>query len=249
MFSWPVSSGVSAAITVLLAAWVALHFFGFLFGRLSADGTSRMLPPAKMAASAALVACAGLFWLGGARGTFLSPFSAFIFFGMFFGFLGDLTLAGFLRLPQQVMFGMLWFGIGHILYIFAFCFLALGMFGVAVSAKAIVAVLVWMIIAAVVWRLLIASPKTPPVLNYGALGYGLLLGAMTGVATSLAIGHIAFIGTAVGAALFLVSDMILGNVLFRENRFRLARDLIWLLYIVGQFFIVFTNAVALRLIA
>jgi hypothetical protein len=249
MLSWPVSPGASGAISALLGAWAALHFFGFLFGRVNADGTSRTFPPAKMAASAALVLCAAVFWLDGARGTFLAPFSALICFGMFFGFLGDLTLAGFLRLPQQVMFGMLWFGIGHILYILGFGFLALGLFGVAVTTESIVAVLVWMVIAAVIWRVLVASPKTPPVLNYGALGYGLLLGAMTGVATGLALQHAAFIGTAIGAALFLLSDMILGNVMFRENRFPLAHDLIWLLYIVGQLFIVFTNAVALRLIA
>ena len=249
MFSWPVPAGVSAAITVLLVVWTALHFFGFLFGRLSADGTSRMLPAAKMAASAALVACAGLFWLGGGRGTFLAPFSAFIFFGMFFGFLGDLTLAGFLRLPQQTMFGMLWFGIGHILYILGFSYLAIGLFGVAVNTQSIAAMLVWMVVAVVVWRVLVASPKTPRILNYGALGYGLLLGAMTGFATALAIGYSAFLGTTIGAVLFLISDMILGNVLLRENRFRLAHDLIWILYIVGQLFIVFTNAVALRLIA
>jgi hypothetical protein len=249
MFSWPVSAGASVAITILLLAWLALHVFGFIFGRANADGTRRAVPQAKMAASAALVACAALFWLGGARGTFLAPFSAFICFGMFFGFLGDLTLAGFLRLPQQTMFGMLWFGIGHILYILGFSFLALALFGVAFSAKAIAAMVVWMAIAAAIWRFYVSSPKAPPALNYGALGYGLLLGAMTGFAMSLALWYAAFIGTAIGAVLFLASDMILGNVLLRGTRFRLAHDLIWVLYIVGQLFIVFTNAVALRLIA
>jgi len=249
MFSWPVSAGASAAITILLFAWAALHVFGFLFGRANTEGTRRIYPPAKMAASAALVACAALFWLAGARGTFLSPFSAFICFGMFFGFLGDLTLAGFLRLPQQTMFGMLWFGIGHILYIIGFSYLALALFGVAAGAKAIAAMLAWMVIAAAIWRFYVSSPEAPPVLNYGALAYGVLLGAMTGFAMSLALWHVAFIGTAIGAALFLASDMILGNVLLRGNRFRLAHDLIWILYIVGQLFIVFTNAVALRLIA
>lgn len=249
MFSWPVSAGASVAITILLLAWAALHVFGFAFGRVNAEGTRRTYPPAKMAASAALVACAALFWLCGARGTFLAPFSAFICFGMFFGFLGDVTLAGFLRLPQQTMLGMLWFGIGHILYIAGFAFLALAMFGVAFSAKAIVAMLAGMAVAAAIWRFYVSSPKVSPMLNYGALAYGLLLGAMTGFAISLALWHVAFIGTAIGAALFLASDMILGNVLLREHRFRLAHDLIWILYIVGQLFIVFTNAVALRLIA
>jgi len=247
MFVWPVAPWASIAINVLLVLWAGLHLFGFLLGRPNADGTSRMFPLAKMASSAALVVCALLFWVGGARGTPLAAFSALLFFGMFFGFLGDLTLAGFLRLPQEVVFGMLWFGIGHVLYIVGFLTLGLFVFGLRLGGALLGAVAAWMIVAGVIWRVLVASPETPPILNYGALGYGLLLGAMTGVATSLAVQNPAFVRTAAGAALFLLSDMILGNALFRKNKTRLIHDVIWVLYIVGQLFIVFTNAAVLRL--
>jgi hypothetical protein len=98
------------------------------------------------------------------------------------------------------------------------------------------------------WWTLIRSPQTPAVLNYGSLGYALLLAAMAGLAVSLALQEPRFVPLALGALLFLVSDVFLGHRLFQEGKFLLMGDLVWMTYIVGQLLIVFSTATGLRLL-
>jgi hypothetical protein len=247
MMNWPISSPWDSVLALLLGLWLGLHVFGFALGKLNAAGTSRFLPWTRMAASATLVICAAIWWLAGARGTDLQAFAGLIFAGMLFGFLGDLTLAGFLRLPQEIIFGILWFSIGHAFYISAGAQLvrrfALDNGGVLAAC-----IMGMMMVSAVAWRLAVACPETKPVLNVGSLVYGLLLGATAGLALSIAIQQPRLVSLAVGLVLFMASDILLGNTLFRKNEFRLARDINWVLYIVGQLLIVFTTPAALRLL-
>jgi hypothetical protein len=231
----------------LLAVWTALLILGFAFGRLDEERINRIPRANKMLSSAILVICALIWWLAGAASTPLADYAALLFFGMAFSFIGDVIMAQLLPLPQYVLFGMGAFGAAHALYISGYLRLG-GVLGLQNGGARAVGLAVLLILAAVLWWTLIRSPRTPAVLNYGSLGYALLLAAMAGLAVSLALQEHRFVPLALGALLFLVSDVFLGHRLFQGGKFLLMGDLVWMTYIVGQLLIVFSTATGLRLL-
>lgn len=247
MMNWPVSAPWDSILALLLGLWLGLHVFGFALGRLNPAGTSRFIPWTRMAASATLVACAAIWWLFAAQGTRLASFSGFILGGMAFGLVGDLTLAGFFHLKEQTIFGLLWFAIGHALYIAAGAQLV-RVFGLGNATVLALCIVGMVALGAACWALVVRSPDTAPLLNWGSLVYALLLGGTSGLALALAVQEPALIGLAVGLGLFFASDTVLGNVLLRKNESPYARDIVWVLYIVGQLLIVFTTPVALKML-
>jgi hypothetical protein len=236
-----------ALLRLLLAIGAALLILGFAFGRLDQERINRIPRANKILSSAILVVCALIWWLVGASGTPLAPYAALLFFGMAFSFLGDLIMARLLPLPQHVLFGMGAFGVAHVLYISGY--LRLGsVLGLQNGRAQAVGLAVLLVLAAVLWWALIRSSQTDAVLNYGSLGYALLLAAMAGLAVSLALQEPRFVPLALGAVLFLVSDVFLGHRLFQGGTFLLVGDLVWMTYIVGQLLIVFSTATGLRLL-
>ena len=88
----------------------------------------------------------------------------------------------------------------------------------------------------------------PTVVHWIALPYALLLAGTAGVATGLALQDGRFVPLALGAALFLLSDLILAGEMFSGMRFRLIGDIIWLTYGPAQMLIVYSiGAVLARL--
>jgi hypothetical protein len=83
------------------------------------------------------------------------------------------------------------------------------------------------------------------VLRLAALPYALLLAGTTGIATGLAVQDSSLIPVALGAALFLASDLILAGELFNGLSFPLIGDVVWLTYGPAQALIVYGMAVAL----
>lgn len=71
-----------------------------------------------------------------------------------------------------------------------------------------------------------------------------LLASTSGFATGLALQRGEFIPVAVGAALFLLSDLLLAAQLFNDVRFYLIDDVVWLLYGPAQMLIVFAMVIA-----
>jgi len=230
----------------LLGIWAALLILGFVFGKLDEERVNRIPRLNKILSSAILVVCALIWWLAGASGTPLAAYAALLFFGMAFSFLGDLIMAQLLPLPQHVLFGMGAFGVAHVLYIRGYLRLG-GVLGLQNGGARAVGLAVLLVLAIVLWWALIRSPKTPAVLNYGSLGYALLLAAMAGLAVSLALQETRFVPLALGAVLFLISDVFLGHRLFQGGTFLLVGDLVWMTYIVGQLLIVFSTAAGLLL--
>ena len=231
----------------LLAIWTALLILGFAFGKLDEERINRIPRANKILSSAILVVCALIWWLAGASGTPLATYAALLFFGMAFSFLGDVIMAELLPLPQHVLFGMGAFGVAHVLYISGYLRLG-GALGLQDSRARAVGLAVLLVLAVALWWALIRSPQTDAVLNYGSLGYALLLAAMAGLAVSLALQEPRFVPLALGVVLFLVSDVLLGHRLFQGGKFLLIGDLVWMTYIVGQLLIVFSTATGLRLL-
>jgi uncharacterized membrane protein YhhN len=187
-----------------------------------------------MLSSALVLACALLLQRGEQRARRYHQ-AGLVAAGMGSGFLGDLIMAKIIPLPEHVLCGMLTFGVGHTLYIGAFLRGA----DQAVSPTQARAALGagWML-ALAGWWALVRNPKLSPALNYGALAYALLLGSMSGLAAALAARDRRYTPVAIGAALFLTSDMILASRLFRDTHFPQIGDVIWLTYISGQALIV-----------
>lgn len=172
-------------------------------------------------------------------------FPLLVALGMTAGFAGDLILAGLLPGGENVLAGIAAFGIGHVLYITAIMRWA-GRRGYDDPRIRWTSFAAWWVIGAAAWYLVVFRGQEATVLHWAALPYALLLAGTCGAATGLAAQVRAFVPMAVGAALFLASDLILAAQLFNDVDFRLIGDVIWLTYGPGQMLIVYANAAAWR---
>jgi len=232
-------------LVMLLMLWAALLFGGFLFGKLDALRTRRMPAWTRMASSLTLVVAAwsGFFFN---RSSPIESFALLIAIGMTLGFIGDLFMAELIPVGNHMMAGIAAFGLGHIAYIIAFLTFGdqqnLNMSGARWGAW-----IVWLLIGVIGWYVVVFRGQKPTPLHYAALPYALLLASTAGFATGLALQNSAFILLAVGAALFLLSDLILAAQLFNGLRFYLISDVVWLTYGPAQMLIVYAVGSALSL--
>lgn len=215
----------------LQVVW-ALTLFGGLSWGVLVSHSDWPAVAGRLASSVVLVAAATSAWrLTGDR------LARWVVTGIGFGALGDFANAGLL--PGGTLMAMVAFGIGHVCYV-------TGIVGalrerrtawpgssVAVAAWLLAGVLGWY---GVVW---LAPPHGLTGLVWPALGYTLLLSATAGFATALALTAPVFRPLAAGAALFLLSDLVLAVALFRGP---FAQDTlaVWIPYGVGQMLIVLT---------
>ncbi len=240
-------------VTVVIALWLLwafLLFGGFVFGSSSDDPTHRMPTWTRMGSSVALVLAAWAWFALAQRGDARAAtrFSLFVALGMTAGLAGDLVLAGLLPGERNVLAGIAAFGVGHVLYIAAILHWA-GRCGFDRTAPRWAAFAAWWAVGAFAWYLVVLRGQDATVLHWAALPYALLLAGTCGAATGVAAQTRAFAPMAVGAALFLASDLILAAQLFNDLDFALIGDVIWLTYGPGQMLIVYTNAATRRLSA
>lgn len=222
----------------LLALWAAFLFGGFLFGKPDETGARRMPTWTRMASSLTLVLAAWSAYLF-SRGFWSDGLSLWVALGMTLGCLGDLILARVIPLREPVLGGIGAFGLGHIAYITAL----LPFWSSPVLAAASPrwgALAAWLVVGAAGWYLVVFRGHKPTVLHWAALPYALLLASTAGFATGLALQWSLFLAFAVGAALFLVSDLILAAQLFNKLHFPLIGDVIWLTYGPAQALIVYS---------
>ncbi len=221
----------------LWLVWALLLFGGFARGG-SAEPNRRIPAPNRMGSSLALVMAAWS-WAVFAWGSVLQGYAILIAIGMTFGMLGDLWLAGWMPRGRSLPGGVGAFALGHVAYIVAM--LGLGRdLGLDAAAVRWGALLAWLLIGAVGWYLVVARPtaEMKPI-HFATLPYALLLAATTGFATGLALQDTRFVPLALGAALFLFSDLILAGDLFAGLDFPLLSDVVWLTYGPGQMLIVY----------
>jgi len=231
----------------LLAVWGLALVSAFAFGNFDADRTRHSIRPLLMLTSALLVVMAALFWLRHTRNAPLAGFSLLMTLGMAASFVGDLIMAEYIRTPNRVMFGILAFGVAHVLYIAGYLS-ARRALALEVGVAGWGVIVVFLLIGLAAWALVVRSPQVSAALNYGALGYTLLLSGMTGLAAALALAAPRLWTLPLGAVLFLASDTILANQVFRKRNWFLVNDVVWVLYICGQALIVWSNAPALELL-
>ncbi|MGC8779305.1 MAG: lysoplasmalogenase [Anaerolineae bacterium] len=236
---------MSLLLVVLAVVWAALLFGGFFLGRAQPGREGRMPTWTRMASSLTLVA-AGWGWAAAASGSPAASFARLIAAGMTLGFLGDLFMARVLPVTPHVLWGMAAFGLGHVAYIAAIIGFG-NAHGLNAAAPRWGAWLLWLAIGAGAWYVVVFRGQRPTVLHRAALPYALLLSSTAGFATGLALQHPAFLPLALGAALFLISDLILAARLFAGRSFPLIDDIIWLTYGPGQMLIVYSSAAGLAI--
>lgn len=235
------------ALVGLWAIWSVCLFGGMAIGRLNADHTHRSPTWMRIASSSALVTAGAVWWIN-ARGTGVEGFAVCVAVGMALGFLGDLFMARLLAANNYVMGGIGAFGLGHLAYIAA-CLLISAQLSEGMVFIHWWALAAWLAFGAAGWYLVVFRGQQATALHWAALPYALLLATTAGLATSLALSHGAFASMALGAALFLFSDLLLAAQLFSGLHFKLIGDVVWALYGPGQMLIVYSIHSALGLSA
>ena len=234
MLTMTLSRTAAIAMIALLLLWASLLVGGFIFGRYDEVKKRRMPRWTCLASSFVLVVC-GWLWFAISRDFELNQLALWFAIGMTFGFVGDLFMAQIFPMKNYVLGGIGAFGLGHIAYIAGMT--------VTVNPLDMVyprwdALLVWWLIALVGWYFVVYFRSQPTILHYAALPYSILLASTAGIATGLFLEDSAFLLIAIGAALFLLSDLILAAGLFERLQFPLLGDMVWLTYAPGQMLIV-----------
>ncbi|MCC6615199.1 MAG: lysoplasmalogenase [Anaerolineae bacterium] len=232
---------------ILLGLWAALLFGGFILGKLDSQRVHRMPTAARIGSSLALVALAWWFYLNQTAPAY-STYSLLIAIGMTLGLVGDLFMAGLIRVENHVIGGIAAFGLGHVAYIAALIWIG-DQLGYNEFAPRVGAWAAWLAVGVVGWYGVVYSraPVRSPI-HLAALPYALLLASTAGFATGLAVQQIAFAPLALGTALFLLSDLILAAQLFAGLHFTSIGDMIWLTYGPAQMLIVTSVAALSRIV-
>jgi hypothetical protein len=231
-------------LTILLLLWVLLLFGGFVFGSNKSD---RRMPAWTRLGSSAVLVVAAISWTLISRDTGTWQYALLLATGMIFGFVGDLSLAKVFTSGKSAnLGGIAAFAVGHIFYIIAIWQLGNALGSTAVSSR-VGALVVWWLVGALGWYFVVFRGSEASTLQWIVLPYALLLATTAGAATGLALQEPAFWPLAIGAALFLFSDTLIGGNWFNYLEFRWIHDLIWLTYGPAQMLIVYSAGVAIQL--
>ncbi len=234
---------------VLWVVWAVLLAAAMLLGNFAGGHGTAAAATARMGSSVALVVTA---WTAYAmwRHAPVARFALLIAVGMTLGTLGDFfnaDLLTFIPLKNGTLGGIAAFGLGHVAYI-AGCFYLAKRAALTNRSLMIGAILFWQLVGLVSWYFVVMQGAESRDLVWPALPYSLLLAGTTGVATGLALQDRRLAWLALGAALFLASDLILAFGLFRGG-FPHSTEAVWLTYGPGQMFIVFSTICAALVLA
>jgi hypothetical protein len=228
----------SAAKWVLLAMWMVFLVGGLAAARFLSGSTGSALGTVgRMGSSILLIALAMLAWQQVDERT--RWYAKWILLGMILGTIGDFfnaNLLNFIPLPDPVLGAIVSFGIGHLFYM-------TGLVGLLKSFQPlrrnglVVSILLLQLVGFAGWYGIVYLAEKQSPLLWPALGYCLLLSGTAGLATAVAVHRPALWPLALGAILFLISDLLLAVVLFRGS-FPYRSEAVWLTYGPGQMLIV-----------
>lgn len=229
---WSFANSLSRAKQLVVGGldllWGGLLFGGYALGTPRPPHGTRIPAGVDILSSLALVGAAFALRVA-AQSPPLRRFAAHMAVGMLLGAVGDVCM------KVSVPAGMAAFGAGHIAYIAGMLGLA-RVLGDDSRLRRYGAWGTWIALGLAAWFLVVyKGPKSGTPLAWAALGYCLLLASTTGVACGLALSHRRGAPLFLGAALFLLSDLIIAMKLFNPPLFAaipqaLRGDIIWLTY-------------------
>ncbi len=237
----PILSPLQIGWLIALAAiWAALLFGGYFAGR-RRHSSGRCTPVWNCMLSSLVLVVAAWSWVVFVWNTSAAGFALLIGIGMTLGLIGDLLMAGLIHTGERTLSGMAAFGLGHGAYIIAG--LRFGnQAGLDALAPRFAGWSLWLLVGILGWYLVVYRDQHPTFMRWAALPYSLLLASTAGVATGLALQNPRFALFALGAGLFLFSDLLIAARLFAGKALRTISidDLIWLTYGPGQMLIVYS---------
>jgi YhhN family len=237
---------ITAGLWIL---WAVLLLGGAVLSEVvqQSAANNQVMLASHLGSSVVLVAAAWIWFLGFNRST-ATVTAALFAVGMTAGAIGDFFNSGILqdliRLPDPVLGGIAAFAIGHIVYITA-CVRVAREHGFRSRGRRAAAVVFWQVFGLISWFFVVycGAKGGTSLLVWAALPYSLLLAGTTGIATYLALENRRFVPLAIGAVLFLASDMILAFRMFR-GEFPLAAHAVWMTYGPAQMLIVYSIGTA-----
>lgn len=231
----------------LWGLWLVLLAGGLIVQQTDLAGSSGWSTFGRMGSSVTLVV-AGWLWHALFRGTAAGRYTLLIGIGILLGTIGDFFNAGLLHaiipLPAPELGGIVTFGLGHVAYIIG-CLDAKKRARLTSSTAMWSSILIWQAISIVCWYFIVypTEIESAKMVVWPALPYTMLLAGTTGVATGLAVQDRRFVRLAVGAALFLLSDLILAWGMF-QGSFPFRTAAVWIPYGTGQMLIVYAITTA-----
>jgi hypothetical protein len=222
----------------LLLLWAIFLFGGFILGP---TRNNRRIPRWARLASSLLLVIAAWTWRAFASDAWHQTYTTLIALGVTAGFIGDLFMADVLARSKSksVAGGIGGFALGHLFYISAILLTARTLH---LTHAAIIggSLMFFWLFAFWGWRKIVMRGGAPTPLHWAALPYSLLLAATAGLALGLSLQQCDFWPLALGATLFLLSDLLLASALFGKSAMPLLHDFVWLLYGPGQMLIVYS---------
>ncbi len=237
-------------VPTLILIWAAAYVWGMRSGIPNDDRSRRLTFQARLSMIAVHLALALLWLLGAVLDTPAASFAGWIVAAMFFDALGDLALAGIPRLSARLgrhpdLVGLGLFAAGHMLFVVAiFTFRSV----MGITGFPWLAIAVSVAFGLLLWFSLVKDPARGG-LNTASLPYALFLSITTGLAADLALRMGALWPLALGLLLFTASDLLLAQYLIRRRSFAYLRDVVWLIYGIGQILIAFSIGEAAILLA
>jgi uncharacterized membrane protein YhhN len=236
-----------ADFVVLWLMWAGLLTAAMFLG--IAEGHGGAGPTTLRMGSSVVLVVAGWWAFARWRTSAVGGFALAIAVGMTLGAIGDFFNAGlldFVPLPDATLGGIISFGLGHVAYIVG-CIQLDVRTGLTDRRAMTMAVVGWQLVGLAAWYgvVMLGTERRP--LVWPALPYSLLLAGTAGVTAGLAIQEGRLLLLAIGAGLFLASDLILAFELFRGS-FAYDTVCVWLTYGPGQMLIVFSILAAARVL-
>ena len=231
-------------LLALLVLWAIFLFGGFIIG--PTRDNRRISRPARIGSSLWLMLAGWSWWIFTA-GNPMRFYTEMIAAGITFGFIGDLFLANLITSSRSksIMGGIGSFAVGHVFYITGILFLARHLHLQAPGPMWGSLAVFWLAAAAGWYGVVMRGQAKPSILHWAALPYALLLATTAGLALGLALQQPVFFPLALGAFLFLFSDLILAGAMFGDLHWPLHHDIVWLTYGPGQMLIVYSIAALL----